>query len=595
MVLGYTLRDMDDVVDQIGRRRTDQREEVKAAVDPLLPDAPERTDAGGRPLDRNARAAVTALARALEVFDRPAARRAALRAHLADRIAVAAGTPVQDRVDAITGAVLSEIGILLSHVRPVGAVDIVPDPASAVLSATMLDRLPGLTGTSDAVRHQFERWDGSGGPHGSRGPDIPLAARLLALAATLVGHPTAGQAPNWTARRRRVDELLGTALDPDLGAAVALELESGEPLPSEVSLDEVLAALDRFVPPERDSPVEALVSIGAAIRAADRMDEVLLVIANQAKRALSATMVTISRIEHHTHRMETLINAGTGGATERYPVNEFHDELTRPGLTRLLDGEGYVHSVDEGRADDEGIISLHRRGLRSEAAWPIVIGDHIWGVVSATTRAEGHVLDHDHLSTLRLVATHIAAAVTQAERIAEFEELALRDPLTGLGNRRVLEERLEQIFERKVVDRQDVALIMCDVDGLKLVNDSRGHAAGDALLIEAAQALGEAAGTVANSTTCRIGGDEFCIILDGGGMLSAEPVKNLALTLFAESGPDRSLSCGVALATPDIATPGELLRAADVAQYEQKRIRKGLPPLDEPGNELDRRRTRGRD
>ena len=85
---------MADVLDQIGQRRSNQREEVQAAMDPLLPEAPERTDAGGRPLDRNARAAVTALARALEVFDRPAARRAALRAHLADRIAVAAGSPV---------------------------------------------------------------------------------------------------------------------------------------------------------------------------------------------------------------------------------------------------------------------------------------------------------------------------------------------------------------------------------------------------------------------------------------------------------------------------------------------------------------------
>lgn len=565
-------------------------------MDPLFPDAPERTDAGNRPLDRNARAAITALARALEVFDRPAARRAALRAQLADRIAVAAGTPIQDRVDAITGSLMSEIGILLTHVRPVGTVDIVPDPASAVLSATMLDRLPGLTGTSDAVRHQFERWDGSGGPHGSRGPDIPLAARLLALAATLVGHPAAGQAPNWTARRRRVDELLGTALDPDLGAAFAVELESGEPLPSSVTLDEVLDALDRFVPPERDSPVEALVSIGAAVRAADRMDDVLLVIAEQAKRALSANAVSISRVERgDTPRLETLVNAGATGNTERYPVNEFHDEVARPGLQQLLYGDGFVRSVDEGRADDDGTISLHRRGLRSEAAWPIVMGDSVWGVVAATTRADGNVLDHDDLSTLRLVATHVAAAVTQAQRIAEFEELALRDPLTGLGNRRVLEEKLAAIFERSPVDRQDVALIMCDVDGLKKVNDSRGHAAGDQLLVEAAQALAEAAGTVANSSTCRIGGDEFCVILDGGGMLSAEPVMNMALRLFAETGPDRSLSCGIAFATTDVTTQGELLRAADEAQYEQKRTRKGLPPLTELPLDGERRRTRRRD
>ena len=560
----------------------------------LLPDAFERTEGADRPLERGARAAVIALARALEVFDPPAARRAALRACLADRIAVAADIPTYERVEAVTGSLLSEVGILLTHVRPVGTVDIVPDPASAVLSATMLDRLPGLEGASNAVRHQFERWDGSGGPHGSRGPDIPLAARLLSLAATLVGHPAPGQPPNWTARQRRVEELLGSTLDPDLGIAAAVEIDSGTVLPSTIELDEVLDGLERFVPPERNAPVEALVSIGAAVKAADNVPDVLLVLAEQAKRALGATTVTISRLDPDENGPRTQTTVNAGGGLERFPAEEYEDERDRPGLDRLLTGQGFVRTIHDGRADDEGVISLHRRGLRSEAAWPIVIGDSIWGVVWAVTRADESVLDHDHLATLRLVATHIAAAVTQAERIAEFEELALRDPLTGLGNRRVLNQKLETIFTRNPIDRQDVALIMCDVDGLKKVNDSKGHAAGDRLLVDAGEALQEAAVTVTNSTVCRIGGDEFCIILDGGGMLSAEPVMLLATRTFAESGSGRSLSSGIAFASPDIQTPGDLLRAADEAQYEQKRRHKGLPPVDELPGLSDRRRARRR-
>jgi len=545
----------------------------------FLTDSSGRSEDIVRPLDRSARAAVTALARALEVFDRPAARRAALRAHLADRIASAAGIPVQDRVDAIIGSILSEVGILLTHARPVGTVDIVPDPASAVLSATLLDRLPGLEGASDAVRHQFERWDGSGGPHGARGPDIPLAARLLALAATLVGHPNPGQAPNWTARRGRVDDLLGTALDPDLGAAAAIVLDGGDPLPITVELDDVLEGLDRFTTIQRDSPVEALVSIGEVVRAADRVDEVLLVIAEQAKRSLGATTVSICRFDHEqpeNQRVQTLVNAGP--ELENVPAEEFHSDDARPGLSSLLTGQGFVRTIHDGRADDRGTISLHRRGLGSEAAWPIIIGDAIWGIVWATTRDDEPVLDHEHLSTLRLVSTHVAAAVTQAQRIAEFEELALSDPLTGLGNRRVLEEKLESIFRRSPIDRQDVALIMCDVDGLKQINDTEGHAAGDRLLVEAGEALLDAAAPVSRSTVCRIGGDEFCVILDGGGMLSAEPVMTRAVRLFAESGAGRSLSCGIAFATPDISSPVDLLRVADEAQYEAKRRRKGLPP-----------------
>ncbi len=566
---------------------------MRSSVESFFADAPERpADAASRPLDRTALAAIVALARTLEVFDIAASRRAALRARLVDRIGHAAGAPVQDRVDAITGSLLAEIGIVLTHVRPAGTVDVVPDPPSAVLSATMLDRLPGLGGTAMAVRHQFERWDGSGGPHGLRGPAIPLGARLLALAATLVGHPHPGAAPNWTARRRRVEELLGTALDPDLGAVAATELDNGDLVSSELELTDVLEGLERFVPPERDSPVEALVSIGAAVRAADRMPDVLLVIAEQAKRALHADTVTIGRLDHETAGFETLVNAGAYDGMERFPASERHDREDRPGLDQIFGGQGFVRSVDEARADDEGTISLHQRGLRSEAAWPIIIGDSIWGVVWAATRAGATLLDHDHLATLRLVATHVAAAVTQAQRIAEFEELALRDPLTGLANRRVLEEKLAEIFDRPPVERQDVALIMCDVDGLKLVNDNDGHAAGDDLLVEAAQALSAAAGTVPDSTTCRIGGDEFCIILDGGGMLSAHPVSDMALRLFASSGVDRSLSCGVAHASTEITTPGQLLRAADEAQYEQKRRRKGLPALDELPADGDRRRAR---
>ncbi len=560
-------------------------------MEQLFTDAPERaSDAANRPLDRSARASVTALAQALDVFDPSAARRAALRAHLVDRIAVAAGSPIQDRVDAITGALLAEIGILLTHVRPVGTVDIVPDPASAVLSSNMLKSLPGLGGCANAVRHQYERWDGSGGPHALRGPDIPLSARLLSLAATLVGHPSAGAAPNWTARRRRVDELLGTALDPDLGAAAALELESGDPLTGELDLGEVLGGLDRFVPTERNSPVEALVSIGAAIRAADNMTDVLTVIADQAKRALSASFISIGRLDHEERSLDILVNTGTAG--ERFPGDESHREDDRPGLERLLGGQGFVRSTDESRADDPGTISLHRRGLRSEAAWPIIIGDSVWGVVWATTVADVGLLDHDDLSTLRLVATHVAAAVSQAERIAEFEELALRDPLTGLGNRRVLEQQLAQIFGRSPIDRQDVALIMCDVDGLKAVNDTDGHAAGDDLLVHAARSLATAAGPVEGSTVCRIGGDEFCVILDGGGMLSAEPVAQGAQELFAATGPGRSLSCGIAFATHDISSPGQLLRAADETQYEEKRRRKGLPRPEDLPSMAERRRAR---
>lgn len=561
-------------------------------VPPLDPveNEPERC------LDPEARASLVTCVRILDVFDPASGRRAAMRGLLAEAIGRRAGFSPRDLVDAVAAALVSELTIVLTHSRPVGTADVVPDAAAAVLAARTLETLPGLTGVARAVRHQYERWDGAGEPHGLRGPDIPAAARLVAVTSTLVGLPDPASPPNWTARRRRLEELSGRVLDPALvDHALALTAD-GPPFEGEPTVDRALAVLDRHVRLRRDSPVDALVAIGAAVRAADSIPDVLVVIAEQAQRALDATTVSVGRLDHDEGAVEILVNVGElAPGEERFPAGQRLDITGRPDLARLLEGRGGVETVDDGRADDPVVASLRERGLRSEASWPIVIGDDIWGAVFARTGADRRSLDHDDLATLRLVATHVAAAVSQAARRAEFEELALRDPLTGLGNRRVLEQILADVFRRPPVDRRDVALIMCDVDGLKVVNDTLGHEAGDQLLEEAAQALVEAASGVAGATVCRIGGDEFCIVLDGGGMLSAHPVAQRAEELFARTGRGRSLSSGVALVDASMTTPGELLRAADLAQYEQKRRRKGLPPADTlPETPTDRRRTRPR-
>jgi diguanylate cyclase (GGDEF)-like protein len=136
---------------------------------------------------------------------------------------------------------------------------------------------------------------------------------------------------------------------------------------------------------------------------------------------------------------------------------------------------------------------------------------------------------------------------------------------------------------------------MCDVDGLKEVNDTQGHATGDAVLLEAADALRLAVIGLPDATVCRIGGDEFCVVLDGQALLMADPVADRAQRLFAR-GDDRSMSCGVAFATIEMHTPADLLRAADEAQYQQKRLRRGRPgaPEGEPLPPADRSRRRAR-
>src|SRR4029079_18816563 len=77
-------------------------------------------------------------------------------------------------------------------------------------------------------------------------------------------------------------------------------------------------------------------------------------------------------------------------------------------------------------------------------------------------------------------------------------------------------------------------------------------------------------------TICRIGGDEFCVVLERGGLLHAQAVDDRVAQLVARAEHHRSVSCGIAIADASIENPSQLLRAADVAQYEQKRARRGV-------------------
>jgi diguanylate cyclase (GGDEF)-like protein len=132
------------------------------------------------------------------------------------------------------------------------------------------------------------------------------------------------------------------------------------------------------------------------------------------------------------------------------------------------------------------------------------------------------------------------------------------------------------------------ALVLCDIDDLKQVNDRGGHAAGDRALRRAAEALVAAAAPYEDAVVGRFGGDEFCVLLPSG---SAEDARAVALNavrrLDAEGG--ERISCGVAAMTDQTTRPAELLRAADEAQYRAKRagqrvdvVMAGEAPDDEP-------------
>jgi len=185
-----------------------------------------------------------------------------------------------------------------------------------------------------------------------------------------------------------------------------------------------------------------------------------------------------------------------------------------------------------------------------------------------------------------LEATNVLLAAANAELSAKKEELSeandklrrisLTDGLTDIDNRRCLEDRLHEMWQHSLRLHEPIALIMCDIDKFKSVNDNFGHQAGDSVLKEVAQLLKGEAREI--DRVGRYGGEEFLLILPGtvldAAVTFAERLREkVDRHTFTYSGGTltRTISCGVAAAPhPRVNDQEALLRAADDALYVAK-------------------------
>ncbi|HEU4437192.1 MAG TPA: diguanylate cyclase, partial [candidate division Zixibacteria bacterium] len=150
---------------------------------------------------------------------------------------------------------------------------------------------------------------------------------------------------------------------------------------------------------------------------------------------------------------------------------------------------------------------------------------------------------------------------------------SIRDPLTGLFNRRYLEESLERELFRAQRSRQPLGTLMLDLDHFKDFNDTFGHKTGDELLKQMGEFL--LTNTRGEDIACRYGGDEFTLILPGANLevarRRAEELKEIAKGLDGPYGRYLTLSIGIAIFPEHGTTKEELLRSADSALYRAKK------------------------
>jgi diguanylate cyclase (GGDEF)-like protein len=195
------------------------------------------------------------------------------------------------------------------------------------------------------------------------------------------------------------------------------------------------------------------------------------------------------------------------------------------------------------------------------------------GMIWADDPDDRLIPSRERLQALRMFANQTTTALDSISQFEEMRFLADHDPLTRLGNRRAFMARLELETSRSLRYGTSFALVVCDLDGFKDLNDRFGHLAGDVALEHVADVMRDV--VRGSDAAYRLGGDEFGLILVEAGQSDVEDVVERIAGALAQNDDEQlgrlCASFGVAVCPDQGVTPGGLFNRADQAMYEAKR------------------------
>ena len=387
------------------------------------------------------------------------------------------------------------------------------------------------------------------------------------------------------------DELFVPCRD-SVGHILAV-LSLGEPVsgrrPSDAELDYLVAvgasaacALDHGQRAQEAArhraALEELLAVSSKLACQDSIELVLEAVCAGVVRALGFSKVVIELIDPDTGSLRPRASVG-------WPAGHEPDwTVPAAAIEPLLDpafeiGGCYLLPGAIGRQLAPLYVShVSEINGRGPLAW-----DHHWLFVPLRDRTGdvvGRIWADDpedrllpsraRLEALAVFANQATMAIVAAGQLEELRALAQEDPLTGLSNRRAFVRDLESELERTRRHGRPLALVLCDVDALKHINDTLGHPGGDRALCAVGDLLRES--LRAGDTAFRIGGDEFALLLPETNAEQAAIVA-ARVTAVASRGADRipRLSCGIAAAPADGDDADTLIACADSALYATKR------------------------
>jgi diguanylate cyclase (GGDEF)-like protein len=316
-------------------------------------------------------------------------------------------------------------------------------------------------------------------------------------------------------------------------------------------------------------------------RALDRVPpEVLLSEAAAAVQAtLGVTSCRILELSHDGRTLECRAQAGSDAGPSFLPATA---------------------DVPAGRAITGSSPVVVRNTMATSVLAAIGGSGRPYGVLETTdTRADA--LPPGEVDFLVTVAMLLGGAIARSDAEREIRHRAFHDPLSGLANRTLFRDRVDHALVAHRRDDATLAVLFCDLDDFKLVNDGLGHQAGDRVLVAVAERI---AGCLRpEDTAARLGGDEFAVLLERiEGPAAALSAAQRILAALADPVPalDRyvpvSLSIGIAVTDGSITTSEALLRDADTAMYAAKSAGKSGSALFRPemhANALERLELKG--